>query len=315
MVKPHAPDVGRLARVLGPFKITGIFWYRFHHWGVRVAPAWAYAPLIHAMTAFFWVALRKIGAAIASNLTPVLGEATWFEKKRRIHRTLLSFAWCLTERYERLAVGRDVAFQMEGRDEWERLVASPEGFILITAHIGNWEIGSVAASEQQVPHIHVVREEELEPSAQEFIQGLLDERLGPNYSTHFASHNLGLGLVLFEALRRGEITALQGDRPRAEGAAVEVSLFGRPFPLPTGPFALARMAGVPLLPTFILRKGRRSYRVCFRQAIRVARSSNKKHDMEKTARELAGHLEWAIRQEPHQWFCFKNLWPADRRRS
>jgi lauroyl/myristoyl acyltransferase len=26
-------------------------------------------------------------------------------------------------------------------------------------------------------------------------------------------------------------------------------------------------------------------------------------------RRVAAEIEWAIRRAPHQWFCFKRLWP------
>jgi lauroyl/myristoyl acyltransferase len=57
-----------------------------------------------------------------------------------------------------------------------------------------------------------------------------------------------LGVLLAEALDRGEMVAIQGDRPRAGGRIVATTLFGRPFDVPAGPAALARTARVPLLP-------------------------------------------------------------------
>jgi len=39
--QPHAPRVGRLARLLGPLKVTGVFWYKFHRFGITILPNWA----------------------------------------------------------------------------------------------------------------------------------------------------------------------------------------------------------------------------------------------------------------------------------
>ena len=59
---PHAPERGRVARLLGPFHVTGVFWYRVHLFGARIAPFWIRPPFIFAFTCFFFVALRKIRA-------------------------------------------------------------------------------------------------------------------------------------------------------------------------------------------------------------------------------------------------------------
>ena len=91
---------------------------------------------------------------------------------------------------------------------------------------------------------------------------------------------------LLDALRRGEIVALQGDRPRAGGRTLEARLFGRPFALPVGPAALARAAGVPIVPVFVLREGRLRYRCVLRPAIAVAQSEDRQRDLARGARAL-----------------------------
>jgi KDO2-lipid IV(A) lauroyltransferase len=126
---------------------------------------------------------------------------------------------------------------------------------------------------------------------------------------HFQSDDPLQGMQLVDALRRGEIVAVQGDRPRTGGRSIDATLFGRPFPLPPGPAALARTAGVPLLPVFVFREGRRRYRVVFRPPIHASLAEAAGADRAATMRRVAVEIEWAIRRAPHQWFCFKRLWP------
>jgi KDO2-lipid IV(A) lauroyltransferase len=155
-----------------------------------------------------------------------------------------------------------------------------------------------------------VREPEADPKAQEFVRTLLEGKGGDLYTTHFATADPRLGLELLDALRDGDIVALQGDRPRRGGAVVEAELFGRPFPIPVGPFALARLAGVPVVPVFMFREGRRRYRVTFRDPIRLEAGGRREAAIASAARTFAADLEWAIREKPHQWFCFGELWPG-----
>ncbi len=307
----HAPRLGRLGRLLGPFQVTGVFWYRVHLFGVRNCHRWVVATLVPLLTTCFFFVLFSIRGAIAANLTPVLGRCGFLERQRRIFRTLLSFAWCLTERYEHYSGVRQCELIRKGARHWDDLIASQQGFILITAHVGAWDSGTMLPAPEAGRRVHVVREEEIDPKAQELMEEIIRKQGGELCMTHFAATDPLLGVQLLEALRRGEIVALQGDRPPAGGQTVTVSLFGRPFPVPVGPIMLARLAGVPLLPVFILREGRLLYRVIFREPIRVECSQDRAQDVQHAADRLATSVEWAIREEPHQWFCFSRVWSGD----
>lgn len=297
-----------MSRLLGRFHVTGVFWYRFHRWGVSILPEWGVRTFIVLFTTFFFVALRRIRKALGNNLEAVLGPCGWWERQRRIYRTMWSFAWCLSERYERLSTDRRVvALPPIGEDIWQRTLERPAGLILVTAHIGHWEVGSMMVPGR---HVHVVREEEMDPRAQEFVRELFEQQAGPDeelpFTMHFARQDPSLGLRLLKALRQGDLVALQGDRPRATGPTCTVELFGRSLEIPAGPAALARAADVELVPVFVFRRGRHRSQVAVRPPIRVEAPG--RAGLEEAMGRVATEVEWAIRQEPHQWFCFRDLW-------
>jgi KDO2-lipid IV(A) lauroyltransferase len=307
---PHAPEKGWAARVLGDFHVTGLFWYRFHRWAVASLPAWALAPLVAVFTTLFFLTILKIRRAIASNLVPVLGPAGWLERQRRIFRTLHAFAWCLTERYERLVTGRPFEVEVEAMEHWNAVAQTGRGFVMVTAHLGLYEVGSMLASVREARHVHLVREPEVDPRAQAFIKQSVAAAEGAHYTMHFQNGDPLQGVALAEALARGEIVAIQADRPRSGGRTVEATLFGRLFSLPAGPAALARTAGVPMLPVFALRTGRRRVRIVFRPSMDVPRTAHRNADLAAAMRRVAGEIESGIRRAPHQWFVFRELWPA-----
>ena len=72
---------------------------------------------------------------------------------------------------------------------------------------------------------------------------------------------------------------------------------------------LARVTNVPILPVFTLRQKRLQYRVQLREPIHVQPTDDRRADLQATADRLAQEIESAIRQEPHQWFCFRDVWP------
>ncbi|MGD8375700.1 MAG: lysophospholipid acyltransferase family protein [Acidobacteriota bacterium] len=304
---PHAPRVGTLRRLLGPLHVTGVFWYRFHRFGAT-RPRWVIVPFLTLFTGFFFLFLFRIRGAIDRNLVPVLGPCGWPRRQVRIFRTLWSFAWCLTERYEQGVPGREVRTTVEGLEHWTGALASDEGFILATAHLGNWEVGSAIPATEEGREIHIVREEEMDPRAQRFVEQVTEEHAVPGQVTHFAGREPALGIALLAALRRGALVALQADRPRTRGSVTTTRMFGRPYGIPEGLLALARAAGVRVLPVFVFREGRLRYRVAMRPPVQVPRTEDREADFRAAAAALAGEIEWAIRRRPHQWFCFGDVW-------
>jgi KDO2-lipid IV(A) lauroyltransferase len=307
---PHAPETGLARRLLGRFHVTGVFWYRFHAWGARHWPSSQMWMAVTFFTTLFFLTLITIRRALARNLEAVLGPCGWLRRQARIYRTMFTFAWCLTERYERLRTARPFVLRAADPERWAEVCGAGGGFILVTGHLGNWEVGSMLpeAARAGARPVHVVREAEGDPRAQRYISELIRRHAGDLYVTHFAE-DPQLGMQLLDALRRGEIVALQGDRPRAGGRALTLTLFGRPFPLPVGPAALARAADVPLVPVFVFREGRRRYRCDVRPPIRVEPAADRRAGVDQALAGFAAELERAIAAEPHQWFCFRDLWP------
>jgi KDO2-lipid IV(A) lauroyltransferase len=308
--KPQAPETAGFARrLLGDYHVTGVFWYRFHSRGLQVIPEWSKRPIIYIFTSFFFVALRRIRAAVAVNLVPVLGPSGWWERQRRIWRTLKTFAWCLTERYESLNGDLDLDAVIEGSELWEEVLVGDKGLIVVTAHIGHWEVGAQLPTLRKGQTVHVVREAELDPKAQDLIRELMLEHSGGRFQVHFSDEaDTTFGARLLAALRRGDIVALQGDRPRAGGQTLTTRMFDHDYSVPLGPAALARAAQVPMIPVFIFREGRGKSRVSIRPAIQVDRTGNRHQDLQKAMQTVTTEIEAAIQQEPHQWFCFNRVW-------
>jgi len=138
---PHAPRASGWRRLLGPFYVTGVFWYRFHAFGVRVIPEWAFGTAIALFASFFFLVLGNIRRAITKNLEAVLGPCGFVERQRRTFRTLWIFSWCLSERYERLVTDHPFTIDAEGEEVWRELNRQGGGLIMLTAHLGSWEVG------------------------------------------------------------------------------------------------------------------------------------------------------------------------------
>jgi predicted LPLAT superfamily acyltransferase len=106
-------------------------------------------------------------------------------------------------------------------------------------------------------------------------------------------------------VQRGEIVAIQGDRVTPGISTLPAILFGKATQLPAGPFALAMAARVPIYPLFIVRLGRRHYRLIVSKPIEVVRTRNRDEAFERAMSEWTRELERVIRATWFQWFTFE----------
>jgi KDO2-lipid IV(A) lauroyltransferase len=306
--KPHGPARTFARRVLGPLHVTGVAWYRLEWWASG-CPEWILVPALHLSTWFFWLCLRRIRAAVASNLDAVLGPCGLLERQRRIWRTFHQFAWCMNERYEQFRPERTMRFDFAGDETYAQMQATDRGFVFFTAHLGNWEMGPLVKQIPRGRKFHVVREPEMSAAAQRFIAELFERHpQRDQFVVHYAGSDLTLGARLLMALRKGDVVGMPGDRPRAGMETVTGTMFGRPIDLPPGPAALARAANAPLVPVFVFREGRRHYRIELQPPIEVAHTDDKQRDVKEAVAAMAAACEAAIRRRPHEWFCWAQLW-------
>src|SRR5690606_16370031 len=77
---------------------------------------------------------------------------------------------------------------------------------------------------------------------------------------------------------------------------------------PSGPFALARLAGSPLIPVFFPRLGTRHYAVRLGSRVTLPRDARDAQSLDRAMRGVVGELEAIIREFPEQWFQFAPFW-------
>jgi KDO2-lipid IV(A) lauroyltransferase len=173
------------------------------------------------------------------------------------------------------------------------------GVILVTGHIGNWELGALFFARRGFK-INVVTI----PEGRERIDSIRGAyRLRQDIRTIVIDGSPFSSLEIVAALRRGEVVAMLVDR--WEGTdGVRAKFFGAERRFPRGPFILSRATGAPILPAFIVRNGSG-----YRGVVEPPFFMDSPED-EPGARRVSESLERMIRAYPEQWYNFAPRWGA-----
>ncbi len=188
-----------------------------------------------------------------------------------------------------------------------RLLAEGRGLLLMTMHMGHWDLGLKHLTAFQRP-VHVVM---LHEDPEEITRYAAEARRFPKLRVHQTGSDPLLAVELMLALKRGEIVAVQADRPAGKNV-LPTPLFGEPTPLPTGPVQLAMTTGAPLLPAFVLFDRGRRYRLVLLPPLRLdrPRTGEEEPALREGMLRMARVMESVASRYPDQWFNFYDIWPG-----
>ena len=262
----------------------------------------------HVTTLLCFATMTRQRRAARRNLERITG-LRGLRNVRLTYRTFLQFSHFMVA-YAEMRGGRSPLLEPpSGHEEADRitraLLAEGRGLVVLTAHLGQWDVGLRQLANTGLP-VHVVMHE---TEAREVARHAGEVRQAPNVTVHQSRSSELLGLELALALRRGEVVAIQADRPLGEHDR-PTPVFGAPLPLPTGPIRLARATGAPILPAFTVFEGPRRCRIEMGEPIRVGagRGPMAEEELDASMRSVAEALERAIARHPDQWFCFYDAW-------
>ena len=190
-----------------------------------------------------------------------------------------------------------IDWELDGIEHLEAI--SDSGAILLTAHMGNYDVAAPLFAQKLSRPFNAVRAPERHAETQAWMEEQLATQGNDHYHIRYNKNDRLLGLELAQSIGRGEVVAIQGDR---------VSDDTYRFRLPKGPFVLAQVTGAPIHPVFILRTGWRRYRIKALPAFHCkAQARDREAGVEIAARHWVDDvLLPVVREHWTQWFVFES---------
>jgi lauroyl/myristoyl acyltransferase len=285
------------------FLVRGVVWRQLLRFAILNVPPWT-EPVVMAFWAAFFLLWGPGRRGVIRNLKVIRPGSFAVTNFFRCYRVFWNYAWTIADnvRFKELRTIPD--WEFTGWDHFQEMQAR-DGAILLTAHMGSYDLGAHLFSETSTRRIVMVRAPETDPQTRAFEEDHGADGLRIEFNTRATE----LALDLLENVREGAIVAIQGDRVTGTISSLPATLFGRPTTVPAGPFALAMAARVPIFPVFVVRMGRRRYRLMTSRPIEITRTRSRDDDFARAVAQWMEELEQVVRACWYQWFTFEPYWP------
>jgi predicted LPLAT superfamily acyltransferase len=282
----------------------GVLGYKIFVWTIKFAGlSFAYF-LLRFVAFYFLLASGKAFRHISGYFLTVYGQGK-FRAILSVYQNYYIFGQILLDKIAMLSgFQQKFTFDFEGE---EYLRQMDKGGLLISGHIGNWEVAGNLLNRLE-KKINILLYDAEHQQIKGYLSEVFRERkvsfivIREDYS-HLAE--------IREAFARGEIIAMHGDRFLEGNKTYIMDFLGRPAQFPAGPVSLAARFGVPAAYVFAVKESKRHYHF-FSTPLQHIGFSNNLAKRDQHLKEAVGNFvtafEAAVRRYPLQWFNYYDFW-------
>jgi KDO2-lipid IV(A) lauroyltransferase len=180
-----------------------------------------------------------------------------------------------------------------------------KGILLITGHVGNWELMGAALSHRGYP-IHAIATPLYNTRINDVI---IDLRMRYGVKT-ISRGTPSSSRKIMEVLKKREMLALLIDQDtRVDG--VFVPFFNKKAYTPSGAAQLSLRANAITVTAFITRLPDNCHKITIEKPLEIFRSGDRKDDIEKNTALFTSRIEQHIRAHPEQWVWMHERWKTE----
>ena len=192
------------------------------------------------------------------------------------------------------------ALHVEGEENFNKAFKSNRGIVIVSAHMGNWEVGLHITNYYGKPMLGVAAK----------------TRYGwANILLSRSRNRLGNTIIdkkgalpkITEGLRRGEVIGMLIDQSRRKHG-VEVTFFGRKATASPAAALLALRCNSLVLPAFCVRRSDGQLTIQVKTPFELTRTGDLRSDIQSNTQRMIDVVEEMVRTYPDQWFWLLKPW-------
>lgn len=272
-----------------------IFVFCIKHLGVRSAYF-----MLYFVATYYFLFLKKSNRVIFYYFHKRLGYSTW-KAKKMVYKSYFTFGTTLIDKTAIAAGMREkFTYEFDGIETLQKLLAEKKGGVLISAHIGNFEINEYFFNDIDFDlQINVVTSDNEHQAIKAYL-----EKVSQKTTAKFiiVKEDLSHIFEINTALANNELVCFTGDRYMEGTKSMTEDFLGEEAKFPAGPFMIASRLKVPVVFVYVMKEPKLHYHL-------YARVAEVKHrDAPELLRTYIKSVESMLKKYPLQWFNYFDFW-------
>lgn len=262
--------------------------------------------LLYFVALYFMLFAAKAREPMYYYFNTILGfgvfKTTWY-----LYLNNLTFGKVLIDKVALMAgLSNKFTFSFKGEDHLHNM-ADNEGGLIISAHVGNWEIAGHLLDRIKKP-VHIV----ILDAEHRKIKALLDNVMTEKSMSFITiKDDMSHLFKIKDALLKNEIVAIHGDRFLPGSKTMTCNFLGKNAEFPTGPFYIAMKYHKPVTFVSAVKETNKHYHFTATKPKLYKNSNNiiKREEMLKhMLLDYIEQLEETLYKHPEQWFNYYYFW-------
>ena len=259
-----------------------------------------------AYSLLFFVALyycffsRKSTKAIYYYLRERLGYSKW-KSTISVFKNYFVFGQTIIDKTAISSGMRDkFTYEFDGVENILQLIKDGEGGILISAHVGNFELAEYFFDElEDKSQINLVTTDAEHREIKEYFEKVVNKS---SIKFILIEDDMSHIYKINEALSKGELVCFTGDRYFEGSKALSGDLLGAEAKFPAGPFQIAARLQKPVAFVYVMKETTTHYHL-------YARTTQvPKREVALLLERYMKSVEWMLEKYPLQWFNYFSFW-------
>jgi len=279
-----------------------ILGYKIFVWCIKNIGVRSSYFVLYFVASYYFLFEKKSNLYISYYLKKRLNFKGW-KAKVSVYKSYFTFGQVLIDKTAISAGLREkYTYEFDGIDILRQLLAEKKGGVLISAHIGNFEVAEHFFADIDFDcQISLVTTDQEVTVIKEYLESISVKK--SNMKFIYVKDDMSHIFEINEALSNNELICFTGDRYFEGSKFLEADLLGKSAKFPAGPFLIASRLNVPVVYVYVMKEKNLHYHLYARRAENV-----KKRDAEGLLHSYTQNLESMVAKYPLQWFNYFDFW-------
>ena len=195
------------------------------------------------------------------------------------------------------------SFDFDGKENLHKIAGMQKGGILLSAHIGNWDLAGHLFKHLET-RINIVLYDEEHEQIKEYLESVTGKK---SVNIIAIKNDLSHIYAISDAFAKNELVCMHADRFVEGNKTLTADFLGDKARFPMGPFLLASTFKVPISFVFAVKESKLHYHF-FASEIKEYTGPVKEVVIQKMLSDYIAEMEKKVKQYPEQWFNYYNFW-------